>query len=246
MQLSRRRVLATAPATLTGFSLLPFLVKASPALALQIAPSPDIRPVPPPLSATVVNAAKSSTANLVSLTQQRTATSVDISTSHESLSTLFSYMQENGWTAAANSDLNDTVIPENTVNAAHQASLISQLQAVGIDMSTSEAQDALNPATSAYTQCTEQLSSIGLAGIEANTLAALLSTVPAVYSPQDARAHLMNAVLTDLRQPHLRNVNCALMAIVCGVLGLFSPPPIDFIMGALAVYYGVAALTGSC
>lgn len=224
--MDRRSFLSSGAALGVGSLVLPSLLTMSSAAATL-----------PTLSAATVNATKSALINLYKKANAGTATPTDVQSAATTLSVLFGNMQETKWNAAGTPQFKSAIQTQiSKGNPDKSQKVRSLLASNGINITPAQAELYFRPTVSQLQQILSGLSSPGMYSMEQN-IAARLATIAKTLEAQGIKT--IAASNTSQNKAHLRRVmtNCDFDAFLMGGLGLFSPPPIDFLFGLGSLMY---------
>jgi hypothetical protein len=235
--MNRRTLLTQSGITLAGGLLLPHLLKAQFPVTTGY----------PALNTTIVNSAQSNVLALYRASEAHTASAATIQAAATSFSTLFSHFAATGYNPVYQRNIISGIQSRLASGINDGPRIAARLASVGIFLTA--AQIANNYNVAEYRPTMNQL----IAVLNADTITYIWSKFnldlhEAVLRAESTNNHTISGdsmPRTSLRTitiepPHLQlEPGCGLDGLVVSVLAIFSPPPIDIMMGALGLTYGV-------
>jgi hypothetical protein len=201
----------------------------------------------PALNVTIVNSAQSNVLALYRASEAHTASAATIQAAATSFSTLFSHFGATGYNPVYQRNIISGIQSRLASGINDGPRIAARLASVGIYLTAAQVVNNYNVAE--YRPTMNQL----IAVLNADTITYVWSKFnldlhEAVLRAEATNNHTIsgdsipraNLRTITVIPPHLQlEPGCGLDGLVVSVLAIFSPPPIDIMMGALGLAYGV-------
>lgn len=229
--MDRRMLLKNVALTAVGSCAVPSLLKGS--VLPPTGPTPTPGHTIPKLSTAVVGAAHTAAYNSWLRFKARKETPLGLHGTATAFAILHAHMQEVGWNKAVTpiiiTNLKNTIASGRDLSPA----LIALGHRATINLTNAEATNVFSG---------------GRARLE-SVLTALQTT--GLYGVHNAITTTMSTVAYDLQHEGIKTISgriamCGVEAAECGLLGIFSPPPVDIAMGIMAGIFGLMEAMGFC
>jgi hypothetical protein len=208
----------------------------------------------------VTSAASVSAVMLLNKSREGTLDASDVQGAIVALSTLFAHMQETGLNDQIQLNIlshEDAILNSGPTEEQIQG-LYSKVNSSGGKVSLNEFRNSLLTAQAGRQQFLSKIKKVGLWAVEKEQITELqkiqvtlkadtsMRSPAALSSLYSFNAHSFKTASFDrssTSSAHLRRAYCeaAALSAECALLAIFSPPPLDAVMAAMAAVYGIEA-----
>lgn len=172
-----------------------------------------------------------------------TARTTDVISNVGAYSLLFAHMKETGYTSWLNARLlsQTEAIRDTPISPEMIVAMSGKLSKLGFVVSPEQAERTFDVHYDERKAFIQQIGTIGLDGIQKIMLTQMQAASTRLQASPVA---LYTNYIPG--SAHLKRVNCAADGIAAGILGLFSPPPLDAAFAAAGLMYEAMAYAGWC